>query len=436
MNRVGAGFSLVVLTLAQTLGAAPLLWRKWRRFRRRRDAFEWSPARLDGRWLQAPSVEWQAKTGPHLTFFVDGFAETRMAVQLTRALEAKRPAWRFSLAIRNLRDAEQGHAIPPDMPLSALPFDYFPAVKKWFSGVRPDGVILVEKLFYPNFVRGSAFLGARVVGVNSYARATDCERNPAFKRWILAGFASLGVRSPEQQRLLQPLLGEVPLEITGSLKFPPPRADSDRKMRPELEKWLDLAASRPIIAAGSVEAGEIEILFEAFALLRQNCDAVLLWAPRHIESAGNLAAQLEARGWSVARRSENLKNLRPDVLLLDSMGELAASYQRCQAAFVGGTFAGGGHNVLEPLGSGIPVVFGPKRGFFAAEQAWCEEHGVGFAVQNAQALAAMWQTWLQDTPFRGEVRGRIISFVAQGQRSWQSTIEFLLAEFDGDGERD
>ncbi len=433
MKRARFDSFLWLLTLSQTLGAAPLLFRKWRRFSRRHDSYEWDAARWKGEWLQAPTAEWTAKTGPHLAFYADGFAETRLSVQLMRALQKQRPQWRFSLVIRNLGDARAGHALPADLPHSALPFDYFPAVKNWFTKQKPNGIVMVEKLFYPNFVRGGAALGAKIVGVNSYARASDCQKNVPFKRWILGGFTRLGLRSATQETLLSPLLPKGCFEVTGSLKFPAPRQNAAISLPDALESWLALAPPRPVIGAGSVEAGEIEILCEAFSILRQTTAATLLWAPRHIETGRELQKTLEKRGFKSALRSEaqNLAaEIAPDVLILDSMGELGALYARCEGAFVGGTFAGGGHNVLEPLASDIPVVFGPKRGFFAAEQALCEENRVGFAANNAAELAQAWRQMLEDENYRAEVRARIQVFIAQGQKSWDLTLQLLLEEFD------
>jgi 3-deoxy-D-manno-octulosonic-acid transferase len=49
-----------------------------------------------------------------------------------------------------------------------------------------------------------------------------------------------------------------------------------------------------------------------------------------------------------------------DVLVLDTVGELGRVYGLGNVAFVGGSFAPiGGHNLLEPAGFGIPVLFGP-----------------------------------------------------------------------------
>jgi 3-deoxy-D-manno-octulosonic-acid transferase len=51
---------------------------------------------------------------------------------------------------------------------------------------------------------------------------------------------------------------------------------------------------------------------------------------------------------------------RADVIVLDSIGELAQLYQVATAVFIGGSLVNhGGHNILEPAIFGKPIVFGP-----------------------------------------------------------------------------
>ena len=57
----------------------------------------------------------------------------------------------------------------------------------------------------------------------------------------------------------------------------------------------------------------------------------------------------------------------PGVLLLDSIGDLAALFERADVVFMGGTLARrGGHNILEPAFFAKPVIVGPHMENFAA----------------------------------------------------------------------
>ena len=78
--------------------------------------------------------------------------------------------------------------------------------------------------------------------------------------------------------------------------------------------------------------------------------------------------QCRHEGFKTVRRSELPIDAEPraDVVVLDTIGELATVYQLATVAFVGGSLvATGGHNILEPAVFGKPIVFGPHMSNFA-----------------------------------------------------------------------
>ena len=101
----------------------------------------------------------------------------------------------------------------------------------------------------------------------------------------------------------------------------------------------------------------------------------MVLAPRHPERFGAVAALLERSGFPPVRRSE-WKSDPPDlkhplqvgqILLLDTIGELASVYSLASVAFVGGSAVeAGGHNPLEPAQFGVPIVMGPYYANFRA----------------------------------------------------------------------
>jgi len=98
-------------------------------------------------------------------------------------------------------------------------------------------------------------------------------------------------------------------------------------------------------------------------------------APRHPERFKPVASLLDQSGVSWVRRSD-WKTHPPDprnplrlgqVLLLDTIGELASVYSLAAVAFVGGSLVpAGGHNPLEPAQFGVPIVMGPDYANFRA----------------------------------------------------------------------
>ena len=104
-------------------------------------------------------------------------------------------------------------------------------------------------------------------------------------------------------------------------------------------------------------------------LRAQHPGLCLVLAPRHLERVETVARHVQACQLSAIRRSrysdESASGSRPDVIILDTLGELVAFYRLCTVAFVGGSLAPiGGHNILEPVMFAKPLLFGPHLHHF------------------------------------------------------------------------
>lgn len=416
---------LLFLNVAQTVAAPFLLLKKWRRYRARGDAYEWDMAR----WNPKPLPP-DASGKPHLVLVAMGFAETRLAARLTALLREQYPDLRITWAVRNLDAARQGGAVPPDQAVVPLPFDYYLPVARWHQNVAPDIVVFIERFAFVNLVRGLHNRGVTVAAVAARTRDHRGGRSrwvAFYERWLWGAFSLICLRSQEERLKLGPNVpASTATEVTGSLKFWPELPSMSEAQAASLMDWLQQAGERPILAAGSTQPGDEEWIFEAFAPLRGEKQAVLLLAPRHVDRADEVEAKVTALGWKVARRSRGeLGNENVDVLLLDTLGELTQAYGASQAAFIGGTIRGTGHNVLEPISHGVPVFFGPKRGTFAAEQALTEEAGVGFRVSSPEELTQGWKWILESAELRVDLSQRALAFNREGGAAWRHTVEAI-----------
>ncbi len=168
------------------------------------------------------------------------------------------------------------------------------------------------------------------------------------------------------------------IECLGNLKYDltPPG-----KLSPELSKFFDSLEKCQVWVAASTMApaadgdpDEDETVIQAFqSLAEEHPDLLLVLAPRHPERFDAVAAKLGKTGVRYARRSElsssgaeQESRRLPGVLLLDTIGELAAVFERADVVFMGGTLVSrGGHNILEPAYFGKPVIVGPHMENFA-----------------------------------------------------------------------
>jgi 3-deoxy-D-manno-octulosonic-acid transferase len=115
---------------------------------------------------------------------------------------------------------------------------------------------------------------------------------------------------------------------------------------------------------------------------------LLILVPRKPERFDEAAARLERAGISYVRRTALKPLALPGVLLLDTIGELAALFERADVVFMGGTLAHrGGHNILEPAYFSKPVIVGPHMENFAAIAKEFREGGGLRTIENPTALA-------------------------------------------------
>ena len=158
------------------------------------------------------------------------------------------------------------------------------------------------------------------------------------------------------------------MTVTGSLKFDslemPGPVVADRGPNRVL-RFFRVSPDRPVVIAASTLKGEEETVLEAFQRIRALWgNALLIIAPRKPERFDEVERLAQQPGWRVARRSDLAVDSEPrvDVVILNTIGELAQLYQVATVVFVGGSLVdAGGHNILEPAVFGKPIVFARTR---------------------------------------------------------------------------
>ena len=272
-----------------------------------------------------------------------------------------------------------------------FPLDFPFSVRRFFDATAPRLLVLVETELWPSVLREAHRRAVPVLIVNARLSEASARRYRRAVRFLAGSWDALTrvlARTPEDAARFAEI-GVPPSRIAvgGDLKFD--RAPATEP--PFAEALRRLANGRPVLVAGSMAAAEIPLVLDVRRRLAAAAPGVfLVLAPRQPEAFDAAARAAEADGLVVARRSrverETSALPRADVLLLDSVGELAGTYALGGAALLGGTFAPkGGHNVLEPLRAGTPVVHGPST--FNIRSALVAAAGSVFAAANAGAAA-------------------------------------------------
>jgi 3-deoxy-D-manno-octulosonic-acid transferase len=180
----------------------------------------------------------------------------------------------------------------------------------------------------------------------------------------------LAVMQSEQDATRLAALGIAPAKlcISGNLKFDAPPLPTTTALTEQLRSRFELSGEVPVILAASTHAPEEEMLLKSFQTLKHK-PARLIIAPRHPERFQEVASLLQQSGLKWARRTSepSPNDVETDVILLDTIGELPATYSLASIVFVGGSIVDrGGHNVLEPAAVGKVVVTGAHTHNFDA----------------------------------------------------------------------
>ena len=256
-----------------------------------------------------------------------------------------------------------------------FPFDFRWIMKRTLAVVKPRLLILMETEIWPNLLRVCREAGVKTVLVNGRISSRSFPRYRlarAFLRRVLADLDRLCMQSEESaRRIVEIGARRDRVTVTGSLKFDSLEVPgvTPARGRHRVLRYFRITAGRPVVIAASTLKGEEEPVLEAFQRIRATWgNALLIVAPRKPERFGEVERLAQRSGWRVARRTELLVDSEPrvDVVVLDTMGELAQLYQIATAVFVGGSLVdAGGHNILEPAVFGKPIVFGPHMHNFA-----------------------------------------------------------------------
>ncbi len=256
-----------------------------------------------------------------------------------------------------------------------FPFDLGFIVNRTLQLVKPRLFIMMETEIWPNLLRACRKAGVKTVLVNGRISVRSYPRyrfaRPFF-RHVLGDIDRLCMQSEESARRIVEMGADAErVVVTGSLKFDSleiPGTGHDRA-RSRVLRYFRISGSRPVIIAASTLKGEEEPVFEAFQRIRARLpQTLLIIAPRKPERFDEVEQIARRGGWNVARRTELRVDAEPrhDIVVLDTIGELAQLYQVATAVFVGGSLVDqGGHNILEPAVFGKAIVFGPYMQNFA-----------------------------------------------------------------------
>ena len=378
---------------------------------RERAGFYRSTARSHDLWLHAVSVGEAIAARPVMT-----------------AIERMRPETSVVITTTTITGQAQAKRMYPNATITYFPFDFSFAVRRFLDHHQPRAFATMETEIWPNVLRIGRSRGVKMLLANGRLSDRSYPRYrlaaPLLRRVLRLYDRILTREDLDRERFVAIGAPREIVETSGNVKFDYEPDETPLAIAPQLNA---LIANRPVFILGSTIEGEDEMLIPELERLK---DVFVIVAPRRPERFDVVASMLTnknvvrrsaiaphppsapsprsaGRGNSIdpspRERGEGARSAdegQPDVLLLDTIGELARMYRYATVAFVGGSLVNvGGHNPIEPAAVGVPTCFGPSMSNFreiaskllddhAAEQVNSAREAIDFAQRMIHDRAA------------------------------------------------
>jgi 3-deoxy-D-manno-octulosonic-acid transferase len=308
---------------------------------------------------------------------------------------------------------------------------YFPIDLPWcvhraVDHVNPEMVIIAETEIWPNFLRECRRRKVRVVMINGRISDKSYSRYRLVRPWlrrVFEDYTNIGMQSEMDRQRIE-AIGANPGKVTvlGNLKYD--AAVSSQRVNNDLRDFL--RDWDPLWIAASTMPGEEEFVLDAFQqILKSHPNLKLLIAPRHADRFDAAADIIKGRGLEPMRRSK-LGGPSGNILLLDTIGELATIFQYATVTFIGGSLVPtGGHNILEPARYSKPIVIGPHMENFRDMARLFLEANAAVQVQNADELAPAISSLLSNSQHATEMGRNALAIVQQNTGATERALRLL-----------
>jgi 3-deoxy-D-manno-octulosonic-acid transferase len=156
----------------------------------------------------------------------------------------------------------------------------------------------------------------------------------------------------------------------------------------------------------------------------------MLIAPRHPQRGPEIASLAKDLSQSCLLRSslngKGVESARSDILILDSIGELAHVYGIADLVFMGGSLVPtGGQNVIEAAAFGKPILFGPHmENFREIAKAFTDSYAA-LQVNSAAELEAKLRDLLDDTHARQWLGRNARKVIRDNQGALNRTLQLI-----------
>ena len=304
---------------------------------------------------------------------------------------------------------------------------YFPAdfpcvINTFLDKINPKVICIAETEIWPNFAMECKRRGIKLYIINGRISDSTFKSYNFLKyvfKYFLSFYTGIFTQSEDDNNKFLSL-GANPntTKVMNNLKF-----DIVKPESPEFDK-----GEHQVLLAGSTHSGEDEKVLSVYKKLKEkHPDLKLIIAPRHLTRVEEVKTLVERCNFKYSLRSEGKSNLQDcDLMILDTLGELAKMYKYSDISFIGGSFnKTGGHNPLESIVFEKPVISGPSTHNFKDIYSIIKKAEAGFVVTNETEFFKTADKLLSDSAFYDETVAKCKKVFQEQQGALDFVINVL-----------
>lgn len=363
--------------------------------------------------------------------------ETLAAQKITAEIRNKYPEARiiFSTMTASGKSLAKNKIEGADL-IIYLPFDLNWVVKRAVNKFKPDLFIMIETELWPNLIKVLDQQGAEIM-LASGRISDDSFGQYKFLGSLLEDMLSrIDIFSMQHQEAAEKIkeLGaaEDHICINGNLKYdldlnPPSKEEYLAK-----KEMLKISEQTKVLVAGSTHQGEEEIILNLYQQLKSEFEQLkILIAPRYVERREELLGlcqekEITAVLYSELKRNEIQLAEDTDIIIVDTMGELAQLYFYADIVFIGGSLIDrGGHNVIEAAARAKVVLFGQSMYNFKEERDFLLKNEVGFEVENSDDFFEKSYQLLANDDFRKQRAEKAAELIDKNRGSVRKQLQLI-----------
>lgn len=316
---------------------------------------------------------------------------------LIEAIKKHHPEYRIILTFFS----PSGYEIRKNYPLadivSYLPVDTPKNARRFLRITNPEKAFFVKYEYWYFYISELKKRNIPLYQISAIFRENQLFfKNSKLGKWykkMLFQFTHIFVQDKKSKELLSSI-GVNNASISGDTRFDRVAAiAAGSKKLPLVEKFR---GDSKLIVAGSTWKPDEELLA---AFINNTGDVKMVIAPHEVSPANiNRLQQLLKKPAVLYSEAENKDLSSQQVLIIDSIGLLSSLYRYGDAAYIGGGFGVGIHNILEAATFGLPVIFGPNYQKFK-EAVDLKQKGGAFAVNDFSELKSILEKLIEDSEF-------------------------------------